>query len=192
MVNDEFDQEKRELLWSNPLPEVESVYATIQCERDRNLVMTTSRRHMEFNKTTHTGIGTDQSARTSRTKREPGLENSNFLTRHATKLQMDRGRVKSSSRGGGMDQKNIMCRNCGNVLSQSGQMLRNQRISRSMEEPTKGQRIRCRDHSRRLNRYRKPWWNKWEGQIQGTQRDESQRWGSRAYRGKPRRRSLSI
>lgn len=40
-VSDEFDQEKRDILRENQLPEFETTYATIRSERDRPQVMGT-------------------------------------------------------------------------------------------------------------------------------------------------------
>lgn len=83
--NDEFDQEKWDILRESHLPEVESAYATIRSERDQWQVMSTRNRDTESRITlSDTKIGSDVSAKASFSSKNSRSDENHSTIRHAT------------------------------------------------------------------------------------------------------------
>lgn len=65
VVNNEFDQKKKDVLRKNLLPEVESAYATIRSKRDQRLIMGATRRDRKPTETSGIDIGLSARAKIS-------------------------------------------------------------------------------------------------------------------------------
>lgn len=114
-VNDEFDQDKRDILRENTLPEVKTSYTTIQWERDRRQVMGTRNRYTKPTITPpETGIRSDLLAKASFPVKSFRSDETDSSIRHATRPQSTAGRGRLSSHSGD-DQKNVWCSHCGKL-----------------------------------------------------------------------------